>query len=72
MYKKYKVHTTDFLQLQKQPPQVFCKKKCSQKFRKFGWKTPVLESLFYKVVLQHRCFPVKFVKFLRTPILKNI
>ena len=22
--------------------------------------------------LQHRCFPVKFAKFLRTPILKNI
>ena len=45
-------------------------------------KTPVLESLFIKVAslqpcdfikkrLQHRCFPVKFAKFL-TPILKNI
>ena len=27
---------------------------------------------FTKIRLQHRCFPVKFVKFLRTPILKNI
>ena len=27
---------------------------------------------FIKKRLQHRCFPVKFVKFLRTPTLKNI
>ena len=27
---------------------------------------------FTKIRLQHRCFPVKFVKFLRTPVLKNI
>ena len=27
---------------------------------------------FVKKRLQHRCFPVKFSKFLRTPILKNI
>ena len=36
----------------------------------------MLESLINKVSfkkrLQHRCFPVKFAKFLRTPILKNI
>ena len=42
------------------------------KFRKFYRKTPVLESLFIKKRLQHRCFLVKFAKFLRTPILKNI
>ena len=40
-------------------------------------KTPVLESLFNKVAglkkrLQHKCFPVNIVKFLKTPILKNI
>ena len=41
-------------------------------------ETPVLESLFNKIVgfnkkmLQHRCFPVKFVKFLKVRILKNI
>ena len=44
---------------------------------------PVLESVFNKVSglracnfitkkLQHRCFPVKFSKCLRIPILKNI
>ena len=30
----------------KQPPKVFCKKRCSQKFRKIHRKTPVPESLF--------------------------
>ena len=44
---------------------------------------PVLESLFNKVAglkaynfikkrLQHRCFPVKFAKFLETPFLESI
>ena len=54
----------------------------SQKITCFGaWNYK--ESLFNKVAanqacnftkirLQHRCFPVKFVKFLRTSILKNI
>ena len=56
---------------------------CSLKFRNIHKKTPVLESLFNKVVgreacnfikkrLQHRCFPMNIAKFLRTPILKNI
>ena len=27
---------------------------------------------FYKKRLQHKCFPVKFAKLLKTPILKNI
>ena len=27
---------------------------------------------FIKKILQNRCFPMKFAKFLRTPILKNI
>ena len=46
-------------------------------------KKPVLESLsnnaaglqacnFIKKRLLHRCFPVKYMEFLRTPILKNI
>ena len=62
---------------------VFCEKKSFEIFCKFHKITPVLESLFNKVAdlkackfiknrLQHRCFPVKFAKFLRTPILKNI
>ena len=35
--------------VQKQPPELFCGKMCSQKFRKFPWKTHVLESLFNSV-----------------------
>ena len=56
---------------------------CSLKVRKYHRKIPVLESVFNKVAdvrarnfitmkLQHRCFPVKFAKLLRIPILKNI
>ena len=54
----------------------------SKEFRKFHRKTPVLESLFTNVTglqrcnfikkrLQHRCFPVKFAKFLRTSFWQN-
>ena len=35
-----------YLPRQKQPPEVFCKKRCSWKFHKIHRKTPVLESLF--------------------------
>ena len=48
------------------------------KIYKLHRKTPVLVSPFVKVGnfikkrLKHRCFPVKFVKFLRTNILQNI
>ena len=56
---------------------------CSLKVRKYHRKIPVLESVFSKVAglkacnfitkkVQHRCFPVRFAKFLRIPILKNI
>ena len=31
---------------QKQPPEVFCKKRCSEKFRKIHRKATVPESLF--------------------------
>ena len=68
--------------VKKQPREMFCKKGVL-KFRKFYRKTPVLESIFNNISglqscnfikkrLQHRCFPIKFAKFLRTPILKNI
>ena len=71
------------LKLQKQPPEVFCEKRCSYEFRNIHRKATVLDSLFTKVAglkvcsfikkrLQHRCFPVNIAKFLRTPILKNI
>ena len=56
---------------------------CSLKVRKYHRKMPALESVFNKVggirtcnfitkELQYRCFPVKFAKFLRISILKNI
>ena len=62
---------------------MFCEKKVFLKFHKFHRKTLVLESLFNKVAglkvwkfikkrLQHKCFPVKFMKFSRTPIFINI
>ena len=45
-------------------------RRCSLKFRKIYWKT--LEACnFIKKRLWHRCFPVNFVKFLRTPFLQN-
>ena len=70
--------------IQKQPSEVFCKKGVLKIFTNFiGKHLCWLESLFNKVTglkacyfiktrLQHLCFPVKFAKFLRTPILKNI
>ena len=69
---------------QKQPLEMFCKRSCSwKKFANFKRTKPVSESLFNEVAglriysfikkrLQHRCFPVKLKKFLRTSILKNI
>ena len=58
------------------------KKRCFQKFCRFHRKTTVLKSLFNTVAdlqacsfiknrLQHRCFPVEFTRFLRTPKLKS-
>ena len=62
---------------------VICKRRCSEKSRKFYRKPFVLESLYNKVaglrtsnVLQkrlwHRCIVVKFTNCLRAPILKSI
>ena len=56
---------------QRQPPEVFCKKRCYKKFGKFHTKTPVLEFVFNKVLLWSIRFIVKFSKISRTPILKN-
>ena len=55
--------------IQRQPPEVFHKKSCSEKFCNIHKKTIVLKSLFNKVAdlqpcnftekrFQHRCFPV--------------
>ena len=68
---------------QKQPPEVFYKKRCSYKFRKIHRKTPVPESLFNKVAalrpatllkkrLWHRYFPVNFVKSLKAGLYDEI
>ena len=61
--------------LQKQPPEVFCKKSCSWTFHKIHRKTPVpflikwhasglRPATLLKKRLWHRCFPVNFSKFL--------
>ena len=64
-------------QLSKAATEVFCKEivtKVLQKFSKFDRKTPLFGFLFKRLFkrLQHRYFSVKFVKFLRTLVLKNI
>ena len=56
---------------QKQPPEVFCKKKCSQKFCKIHRKTPVPKTTFFKKSLQHWCFPVNLAKFPSTTFLQK-
>ena len=57
--------------IQKQPPEVFSEKRCSQKFCRIHRKTPVPESLFLKKRPWHSRFPVNFEKFLRTYFLQN-
>ena len=57
---------------QKQPPEMFHKKRYSQNFCNIHRKTPAPESPFNKVAgLRYRCFPVNFTKFLRTTFLQN-
>ena len=57
-----------------------CKKRCSQKSHKIHSKTPMPETnkiaglrpaALLKKRLWHRCFPVNFVKCLRTSYLQN-
>ena len=63
-------------------PEVFCEKDILRNFAKFTGKHLCQRFFFNKVVgfrlatllknsLWHRCFPVNFVKFLRTPFLKK-
>ena len=57
-------------------PLGFSIQKCIPKNFEFYRKASVLESIkfacnFIKRRLQHRCFTVKFVKFLRAPFLHN-
>ena len=56
-------------------PEVFCKKGALRNFIKFTGKHLCQSLIFNKVLLKmrlwHRCFPMNFVKFLRTPFLQN-
>ena len=52
------IYISSLALIQKQPPEVFCKKRCSQKFRKIHRETSVPESLF-----QSSCWHL----FCRTP-----
>ena len=68
-----------FVEVFRCPPEVFYEKRCCQKFHKIHRKTPAPKSFLKKLQasllkrkLWHRCFPKNFVKFLRTPFLKNI
>ena len=76
-----KLITSDW-QVQKQPPKVFYKK-LFLGILQYSQENIWLESLFIKVArlrdwhfvkkrLQHKCFLVNILKFLRTSILKNI
>ena len=69
------------LRYRKQPPEVLVEKTFPYKVHKIHRKTHVPESLFlkscrprprpatfFKKKLWHRCFPVNFLKFLRTPL----
>ena len=53
----------NLLKVQRQPPEVFCKKRYSLKFHKIHRKTPLPPLT--------QVFPVNFVKFLRTSFLQN-
>ena len=69
--------------IQKQPPEVFYKKRCSQKFHKNLQENPCARASFLiklqawglrpatllKKRLWHKYFPVNFVKFLTIPFL---
>ena len=73
-----------FKKVQKQPPDVFCKKSVVKNFANFTGKHPCWSHFLNKVpglqpasflkkdssAFQHKCFPVKFAKLLRIP--KNI
>ena len=49
------VHDTHFVNRQKDPQELFCKKCCSQKLRNIHRKIPFLESLFDKVADLFKC-----------------
>ena len=57
-------------------PEVFCKKRVLRNFTKFTGKhlrqsVLLRHATLLKKTLWYRCFPVSYVKFLRTPFLQN-
>ena len=82
--KLYMYHTLKKLsQFQKQPPEVFYRKKCPSKFLNIHRKTPVQGSAFNRVIafktcnfikkrLQHRCFPANIAKNFRNTYFEEI
>ena len=73
--------TSVVIKLQKQPPEVFCKKRVLNNFAKFTGQHLCQRLFFNKVAgvrlatllkkgLWHRCFPLIFAKLLRTPFLQ--
>ena len=85
MYSSVSIYLKTILILQnteKKPSEVFCKKRCSLKFRKIQKKMPAPSLFFNKVIVLkpatllkkrpwYSCFPVNFAKFLKTPVLQN-
>ena len=58
----------DNSKIQKQPPEVFCKTGVLRNFAIFTGKHLCQIHFFNRVAgLRHRCFPVNFEDFLRTP-----
>ena len=65
---------TTYRRSQRQSPEMYCKKRCSQKYRNIHRKTTMSETLFYYSCRPQACnrsFSVDFVKFLRASFLKE-
>ena len=77
-YKLFNAYNTAFLFFRSSRPEVFCKKGALRNFAKFTGKHLCQSLIFNKICwlrianllkmrLLHRCFPVNFAEFLRTP-----
>ena len=60
-----------YLRFHKQPSEVFCKKVFLEILQNSKENTCVRVSFWIKLRPWHRCFPVSFAKFLRTPFFQN-
>ena len=71
---KIKIEIPQLITHQKQPPEVFYEKNVLKNWTKFTGKylcQSLRPAALLKKRLWHRCFPVNFVEFLRTPFLQN-